>query len=130
MERSSQLTFVLGGLTVVCGLWALWPKLLPSSAGIPQTVRQTLPLREQALEPVTTGLPVLPTTSSVKPLFSGPLDLNVASREQIEALPGVGPVLAGRILAGKPYRSIADLDAVKGVGKTTLKRLEPYLVFH
>ena len=93
-------------------------------------VRDTLPLREQTLEPVPApGLPVLPTTSSVKPLFSGPLNLNSATREQIEALPGVGPVLAGRILAARPYRTLADLDAVKGVGETTLKRLEPYLVF-
>ena len=129
MERSSQLTLVLGGLTVACGLWALWPKLSPSSAGVPQTVRDTLPLREQTLEPTVAGLPQLPTTSSITPLFSGPLNLNTATREQIEALPGVGPVLAGRILAGKPYRSLADLDAVKGVGKTTLKRLEPFLVF-
>ncbi len=129
MERSSQLTWTLMGLTAVCGLWALWPKLAPSSAGVPQTVRETLPLREQVLEPISAGLPQLPTTSSVTPLFSGPLDLNTATREQIEALPGVGPVLAGRILLGKPYRSLADLDAVKGVGNTTLKRLAPFLVF-
>ena len=125
-----RLTLILGGLTVACGLWALWPKLVPSSVGIPQTVRDTLPLREQTLEPISApGLPELPTTSSVKPLFSGPLNLNSATREQVEALPGVGPVLAGRILAARPYRTLADLDAVKGVGETTLKRLEPFLTF-
>jgi competence protein ComEA len=40
---------------------------------------------------------------------------------ELEALPGIGPVIARRIIEGRPYRSVGELDRVKGIGK---KRLE------
>ncbi len=55
----------------------------------------------------------------------GKLRLNAASLAQLEALPRVGPVLAARIVAGRPYRSLADLDRVKGIGPATLALLRP-----
>jgi competence protein ComEA len=46
-------------------------------------------------------------------------------------LPGIGPVLAGRIVedrtANGPYRQAADLLRVKGIGPATLARLRPRL---
>ena len=39
------------------------------------------------------------------------LDPNTAPAGALLALPRVGPVLAGRIVAGRPYRSLDDLDA-------------------
>lgn len=45
----------------------------------------------------------------------GPVDLNRAERAELEALPGIGPVLAGRIVEGRPYRTVEDLRRVKGV---------------
>jgi DNA uptake protein ComE-like DNA-binding protein len=38
-----------------------------------------------------------------------PIDLNAASRRQIEKLPGVTPSMAGRIVDGRPYRDPYDL---------------------
>lgn len=59
------------------------------------------------------------------------LDLNAASREDLEALPGVGPVLAGRILAYRqargPFRQLDDLLRVPGIGPQKLKQLRPFL---
>ena len=55
----------------------------------------------------------------------GKLGLNVATQAQLEELPRVGPVLAARIVAGRPYRSLADLDRVKGIGPATLALLRP-----
>jgi competence ComEA-like helix-hairpin-helix protein len=56
------------------------------------------------------------------------LDLNGASHGELTALPRVGPVLAGRIVAYRashgPFRSLVDLDSVPGVGPAMLKRLE------
>lgn len=53
--------------------------------------------------------------------------LNSATREQLESLPGIGPVLAGRIMEHRDrrggYSSIADLMEVPGVGPATLARL-------
>ena len=50
----------------------------------------------------------------------GPIDLNTATVEQLDALPGVGPVLAQRIVAWREahggFRSVDDLQQVPGIG--------------
>lgn len=56
---------------------------------------------------------------------AGRVSLNGASLAELEGLPRVGPVLAARIVAGRPYRSVAELDRVKGIGPATLAVLAP-----
>jgi competence protein ComEA len=61
----------------------------------------------------------------------GKLNLNTASGEQLEMLPGVGPAKSERILEyrqknGK-FRRVQDLRRVKGFGYKTLQKLAPYL---
>jgi competence ComEA-like helix-hairpin-helix protein len=64
---------------------------------------------------------------------AGMVAVNLADAEALEALPGVGPALAGRILALRatdgPFRRPADLLAVRGIGEATLERLAPFLDF-
>ena len=52
-------------------------------------------------------------------------DLNTASEEQFEQLPGIGPVTAAKIVAGRPYRSVEDLLKIPGIGKKTLEKMRP-----
>nr|WP_256487934.1 ComEA family DNA-binding protein [Deinococcus sp. HSC-46F16] len=114
-----------GGLLAV-GALTLGPALRPA-AQAPTVTRVALPpphpstLQAQA--------PEYPTTASVTPLISGKLNLNTATLEQLEALPRIGPALAARIVAGRPYRSLADLDRVKGIGPSTLEDLAPLVKF-
>lgn len=62
---------------------------------------------------------------------ASPVDPNRAGYEDLLGLPGVGPVLARRILDDRrqngPFRSPEDLLRVHGIGKATLERLRPHL---
>ena len=57
------------------------------------------------------------------------IDLNTATEVALDALPGVGPVLAGRIVAWRQehgaFRSVDELGEVSGIGDATLARLRP-----
>ncbi len=54
--------------------------------------------------------------------------LNTASERELDLLlPGVGPVLAGRIVAARPFTSVDDLLGVSGIGPATLEKLRPYI---
>lgn len=65
----------------------------------------------------------------IGPLAEGEtIDLNQASVDELQRLPGIGPALAARILAGRPYESVEDLLAVSGIGEVTLDRISEYLV--
>jgi competence protein ComEA len=55
------------------------------------------------------------------------LDPNVASRDDLMRLPGVGEALANRIIEGRPYRRTEDLLRVNGIGDRTLESLAPFI---
>ena len=71
----------------------------------------------------------VPAAGSASPAPSEPavLDLNTASVEQLDTLPGVGPVLAARIVAWRaangPFRSIDELGEVSGIGESILSQV-------
>ncbi|MEP6802082.1 MAG: helix-hairpin-helix domain-containing protein [Acidobacteriota bacterium] len=54
----------------------------------------------------------------------GAVDLNSASQKDLEALPGVGPATAKKIIAGRPYSSVADLSRA-GVSAATISKISP-----
>ena len=58
-----------------------------------------------------------------------PVDLNTATVAQLDALPGVGPVIAGRIVAWRQengrFTSVDDLSEVQGIGDATMARHRP-----
>lgn len=55
------------------------------------------------------------------------VNLNAASYEELQKLPGIGPKLAERIMAHRPFQSAEDLDRVPGIGSATLARLKPLI---
>lgn len=56
------------------------------------------------------------------------ISLNEASLDDLQRLPGVGPVLAARIEANRPFHSLDQLRTVSGIGTAILEKLRPYLL--
>jgi competence protein ComEA len=55
------------------------------------------------------------------------VDLNGASQKELEALPGVGPATAKKIVAGRPYASVAELSKA-GVSASTIEKVRGLVV--
>ncbi len=64
---------------------------------------------------------------------AGAVNVNAATAEQLEALPGIGPVLARRIMEYRarhgPFRRAEDLLQVQGIGPSLLRRLRDAVRF-
>lgn len=55
------------------------------------------------------------------------LDVNAATAEQLDEVPGIGPTLAQRIIAARPFKSADDLSKVKGIGDgARYQKIRPY----
>ena len=75
------------------------------------------------------GVAPPPVTSTVTPAATGvatKLDVNAATLSELDSLPGVGPVLAGRIIAARPFKSADDLRHVKGIGAKKYEKIRPH----
>ena len=61
-----------------------------------------------------------------------PIDLNLADESILQALPGIGPTLAGRIIKFRTeiggFTDVEDLNDVRGIGPVTMERLRPLVV--
>ena len=61
-----------------------------------------------------------------------PVNINTAGVSELDGLPGIGPVLAQRIVDWRtengPFRSAEDLLKVEGIGRSTLENLQGCII--
>lgn len=61
---------------------------------------------------------------------TGPLDLNTATQDELEKLPGIGPGLALRIIQYRsttPFTAVEQLDEVPGIGPKRMEQMRPFV---
>jgi len=85
----------------------------PAAATVPKSAKTSQP---GAAKPV--------KEAKAPPAGGTPVDLNTADQKAIEALPGVGPTLAKRIMEARPFQSLDDLSKIKGMTKTKVAALK------
>ena len=116
--RWLALLFVLGTITDVHR--SCHPALLP---GAPAPTTRADSARAAPRHPATGVAPAAP---------AAPLDLNRATVDDLDRLPGIGPVLARRIVEHRErhgaFHSTEELLGVPGIGVRSLERLRPYVV--
>ena len=124
---------VANGLARIHGVRANWPDG-PRSAtfnnklkNLELTAREKkLGVWNQSAFPLATDAPIAssatnrPTKSATSTVS---IDVNTATFEELQKLPGIGPKLAERIIAHRPYQTLKDLDAVPGIGPAKLEQL-------
>ena len=65
---------------------------------------------------------ILASTDKVRKGRVTGVDLNEASFEELQTLPGIGPKMAERIMANRPYLKVDDLLKVTGIGPMTIEQ--------
>lgn len=97
--------------------------------GIPARIKQRIDAKKKecdSLQAASKSSLTQPQIAASKKL----VDLNAATEEELETLPGVGPKLAERIIAARekqPFESWEDVERLEGVGKKTVEKWR-YLV--
>jgi competence ComEA-like helix-hairpin-helix protein len=56
----------------------------------------------------------------------GRININTATEKELKMIPGVGPVIASRIIAARPFRSADDLKKVNAIGEKKYAKIRPY----
>ncbi|MBO0695772.1 MAG: helix-hairpin-helix domain-containing protein, partial [Verrucomicrobia bacterium] len=54
------------------------------------------------------------------------IDINTATEKELKMIPGIGPVMAARIIGARPFRSADDLKKINGIGDKKYAKLRPY----
>ena len=69
-------------------------------------------------------------SSSSKESSGAKLDINAASQQELEALPGIGPATSAKIVQGRPYRAKSDLLKRKIVSRLEYEKIKDEIVAH
>ncbi len=95
--------------------------LIDVAGGLQEDAEETL---VNLAMPLDTGAAIVVPTRTTE-TGEARISLNAATDRELQSLPGIGPVLAQRIVDARPYYGVDELVKVSGVGPVTLERLRP-----
>jgi len=81
-------------------------------------------------KPAQTGTAAAPAASSSRTPKSQLVDINSATKEQLDALPGIGAAYSQKIIDGRPYNSKRDLLTRKIVPEKTYDGIQDKIIAH
>jgi DNA uptake protein ComE-like DNA-binding protein len=103
------------------------PSTFSSFVADGKTRSRFAPADSPASAPITRSRPVKKTGSHAKekvPLSN--IEINTATGKELITVPGIGHVIAARIVAARPFRSADDLKRVSGIGEKKYAQIRPY----
>lgn len=133
MEEGSRIADVLvlaGGLSAAADRdWVA--KNLNRAAKLTDGGKIYIPsVREVASGKTQTNLSDLSNPGNLLGVTSNLVNLNTASKAELEALPGIGPVTAGKIISGRPYQAVEELKSRKILGPSLFEKLKDLLTVY
>lgn len=106
-----------------------WDKPTKAETTTKSAGSTTAPVRQ--IEPAQPDAAELAFPEEAEPEISYPLDLNAATAEELETLPGVGAILAERIVSYREavggFQTLEELQQVNGIGSGIYFQIAPYL---
>jgi len=75
----------------------------------------------------TTNKTTRATASTSHDSKSSKVNLNTATKTELETLPGVGPSIADNIIAARPFKSVSELKKVNGIGEQRYDDIRPHV---
>jgi len=60
---------------------------------------------------------------------TGKVNVNTATSSELDALPGIGPAYAEKIISGRPYEDAADFESKSGLWKSTIEGVKDLITF-
>jgi DNA uptake protein ComE-like DNA-binding protein len=88
------------------------------------------PMPQQSSTQDTTSTTKTTHTRTSKEKTSSKIDVNSASQQELEALPGIGPATSAKIVQGRPYRAKSDLVSRKILSRSEYAKIKNEIVAH
>jgi len=104
------------------------PAVEAKPAVTPATSKPATEPKAGATQPAEKVKPKAATPAPAKLAPGQKVNLNTATKEQIEALPEIGPVKAQAIIDGRPYKKPEDVMKVKGIKEGTFNKIKDFIV--